>query len=414
MALSVTAPRPRTTFHACEPDETVARLRPRLSGYGITRLANITGLDRVGIPVWSAVRPNSRSLAVSQGKGLTDSEAQAAALGEAIETWYAERFEGPLIVARYDDLRGRAPVADPGLLPIARDSPFTPFESIPWVEAEDLLHGGPIWVPFELVHADATVPRVPGSGNFIVSTNGLASGNSLNEATLGALCEVIERDAHAVWRAAGPRRGRQTRVRAASVADPACRWLLERFGQAENDVMIWDITSGLGVPAFRVIAYDRWADSPLAPYPGAYGAAAHLDPATALAKALSEAAQSRLTSIAGVRDDMTPASYAATQSAYSRAGYAALSRQPGRLDFGRVRGIEAHDVQHAVERVLDRLRAAGLRSAARVRLSPTDAPLCVVRVIVAGLEGPSSSPSYVPGRRARRPGPASSGPGARP
>jgi ribosomal protein S12 methylthiotransferase accessory factor len=38
---------------------------------GVTRIANVTGLDRIGIPVAIAVRPNSRSVSVAQGKGQT-------------------------------------------------------------------------------------------------------------------------------------------------------------------------------------------------------------------------------------------------------------------------------------------------------------------------------------------------------
>ena len=73
---------------------------------GITRLADLTGLDRIGVPVFAAVRPNSRSVATSQGKGLTPDAARAAALMEAVESWHAERIELPLRLASADELRG--------------------------------------------------------------------------------------------------------------------------------------------------------------------------------------------------------------------------------------------------------------------------------------------------------------------
>ena len=57
---------------------------------GITRLGDITGLDYIGIPVVVAVRPNSRSVSVSQGKGLDLHQATASALMEAIEGFHAE------------------------------------------------------------------------------------------------------------------------------------------------------------------------------------------------------------------------------------------------------------------------------------------------------------------------------------
>jgi len=52
--------------------------------------------------------------------------------------------------------------------------------------------------------------------------------------------------------------------------------------------------------------------------------------------------------------------------------------------------------------LLEALTVAGCYSVFFVRVSPPQAPLAVVRVIVPLLEGPSSSPSYVPGLRALR------------
>lgn len=72
---------PATTF------ADYARLMPAL---GITRVANVTGLDHIGLPVYTAIRPTSRSLAVSQGKGLDAAAAKASALMESIEAWHAE------------------------------------------------------------------------------------------------------------------------------------------------------------------------------------------------------------------------------------------------------------------------------------------------------------------------------------
>jgi len=64
------------------PAETVAIYRPVMEAVGITRLANVTGLDCVGIPVFMAVRPNARSLAVSQGKGVDADAVRASAMME--------------------------------------------------------------------------------------------------------------------------------------------------------------------------------------------------------------------------------------------------------------------------------------------------------------------------------------------
>ncbi|MFT7675957.1 MAG: YcaO-like protein with predicted kinase domain, partial [Gammaproteobacteria bacterium] len=88
-----------------EPSKTLERVMPWMSYMGITRIANVTGLDRIGIPVVMVCRPNSRSVAVSQGKGLTLDAAKASGLMESVESWHAERIEHPLKLSSFADLR---------------------------------------------------------------------------------------------------------------------------------------------------------------------------------------------------------------------------------------------------------------------------------------------------------------------
>jgi len=82
----------RGTHRTTSPEDTVARVAPKARQIGITRLGNVTGLDRIGIPVTVAVRPNSRSFSVSQGKGLGVSQAMASAIMEAIELFHGEEL----------------------------------------------------------------------------------------------------------------------------------------------------------------------------------------------------------------------------------------------------------------------------------------------------------------------------------
>src|SRR4030081_492760 len=93
------------THRTVDPAETIARIRPFMPAMAITRIANITGLDCIGIPVVTVCRPNSRSLAVSQGKGLDLVSAQASGLMESIEFYHAERVLLPLKLASYEELR---------------------------------------------------------------------------------------------------------------------------------------------------------------------------------------------------------------------------------------------------------------------------------------------------------------------
>src|SRR6266852_5443074 len=106
---------------------------------GITRLGNVTGIDHIGIPVAVAVRPNSRSVSVAQGKGLELPQAMASALMEACEGFHAEDI-GPMRRAAYGDLAARATVAEPATL-CAGARPFDPSAAIDWVAGHDLLRG---------------------------------------------------------------------------------------------------------------------------------------------------------------------------------------------------------------------------------------------------------------------------------
>ncbi len=76
----------------CPPRKTLARLTPFFSAMGITRVANVTGLDNIGIPVVMVCRPNSRGLAVSQGKGLDLDSAKVSGLMEAAELFPRRKY----------------------------------------------------------------------------------------------------------------------------------------------------------------------------------------------------------------------------------------------------------------------------------------------------------------------------------
>src|SRR5580698_7948827 len=162
------------THRLIAPETTLARLAPFLPAMGITRVANITGLDSIGIPVVVAVRPNSRGLAVSQGKGLDLFAAKVSALMESIEAHHAERIIAPLILASYDDIRRTRRVVNVDQLPRVSDrtatssriggKAFHPGLELLWIEGYDLINSESIWLPYELVHSNFTLPLPNGSG----------------------------------------------------------------------------------------------------------------------------------------------------------------------------------------------------------------------------------------------------------
>lgn len=381
-------------------EDTFRRVESKFSEYGITRLANITGLDRIGIPVYLAVRPNSRSLSVSQGKGIDAASAKVSAAMESIETWHAERPECAIRFERWADLHRQALTLDPTELPLARDSWYTPHRILPWTQGVDLVSGQAVWTPFELVHADATVPRMPGSGCFSFSTNGLASGNVLAEAALHGVCEVIERDAIALWKQRSQQEQRRTRLNLATIDEPACVSLLESFRCAGLVVMAWDVTSDIDVPACMVQLFDLAADEVIAPFATAFGAGCHPQRTVALSRALTEAAQSRLTAISGSRDDGTRRIYLAAHSREAYQHYKDLSIGDGEAVFRGDEQPRRDTIEADLGFVIERLKCAGIDRLMLVDLSREDSPIAVARCIVPGLEGPSSSPSYVAGRRA--------------
>src|SRR5579872_5344414 len=122
------------THRIVSPDVTLQRMMPHAASCGITRVANITGLDVIGIPVWVAFRPNSRSLSVSQGKGLDDAAAKASAVMESIEAFHAERILRPVKLATEPDMRAAHTVADVKDLPRTARI-FDAGAVLPWIEA---------------------------------------------------------------------------------------------------------------------------------------------------------------------------------------------------------------------------------------------------------------------------------------
>lgn len=388
----------RGTHRARTPDETIALVRPLLARFGITRIANVTGLDRTGIPVVMVCRPNARSSAIFHGKGIDIPAAKASGLMEAIETWHAEHVQLPLRYGSAADLRATHRLADIDGLPRRPADRFHADLPILWAEGQDLIGGERVWLPHEIVHANSAIPGPPSSGCFAASTNGLASGNHVLEATSHALCELIERDATSLWHRYRPSVQDATRLDLATASDEDCRAVLHRLDRAELDVAVWDITTDVGVPAFQCLVMDRTAEIAHV----GHGAGCHPVREIALLRALTEAAQVRTTYIVGSREDIQHGDYKhpILDARHRRAR--ALMRPVDRMrHFESIGRFEFGSFEAEVSWILDRLRAAGLRQAIAVDLTQREFGLPVVRVVVPGLEGSDHHADYVPGARAR-------------
>jgi len=297
------------------------------------------------------VRPNSRSIAVHQGKGVTLDAAKASAVMEAVETFHAETMQLDLRLAAHDEL---AHAADPATLPRAAGRTLGDARIL-WVEARELVAGGSLRVPYELVTADYTHPAPTGSGYFQATTNGLASGNHWLEAALHGLYEVVERDAIALWRAGGERAREARAVALDGIDGETSVGLLAHYRAARVAVRVWDVTSDIGLPCFVALAVAPDGADGVEPE---LGSGCHADRDVALSRALSEAAQARLTRISGARDDFAPEGYGdvAKSDRLDMAGQ--WMRTPTVRPYQDAPSCAGPTLQHDLDTVLARLDAA--------------------------------------------------------
>jgi YcaO-like protein with predicted kinase domain len=351
---------------------------------GITRVANVTGLDCIGIPVVMACRPNSRSVSVAQGKGLSLESARASALMEAVEGYHAEHVLKSVKFASYEELRYTHNLVDMDLL--TRRSGYTDDEMpILWIEGTDLVTQDPVWVPFELVHTNYTVGPRPGAGCFPASSNGLASGNHPLEAISHAICEIVERDSAARWGQLNDQQRECTRVNLQSITDRDCADTLEKFRKAGVSAAVWEVTSHVGIPAFLCVTSAPVCEANKYAYGGS-GMGCHPTREIALIRALTEAAQSRLTMIAGSRDDISLSDYERLESEEARARTVDLIRkgQPSR-NFSDVGSTYLETFSEDVDWELERLAQAEAEHPILIDLSRQEFEVPVVRVVIPGM-----------------------------
>jgi len=387
----------RGTHRSRPPRETVAEYRALMPRVGLTRLANITGLDVIGVPVYVAIRPNARALTTSQGKGLDDDAAKASALMESLETWHAETMVNPVRWESYQALARAAAAGGDGVINPAQLPQYRrPLPAVPgpWVLGWDILQQRPCWTPLDMVTLNfvCTPERGP---DLFRSTNGLASGNRLIEAVVHGLCEIIERDAEALWRLDSELR----QVDLQRIADPYCREVIDRVSRAGVHTVAWDLTTDVGIPVYGCAILERPDPARMRSMGIHYGFGCHLAPDVALSRALTEAVQTRLTYISGSRDDLLRHEYTRNRDPELLAAiWEEITSAPsdGRLDARP--SLAADTFEEDIAHLLDAVRAVGVEQVVVVDLTRPGIGLPVARVVVPGLEGPGG---HLPGARAR-------------
>jgi ribosomal protein S12 methylthiotransferase accessory factor len=277
----------------------LARAHAAATSCGVTRLADVTRLDDLGVAVFQAVRPWSRGLSAHQGKALSAREARIGALMEAVESDHAETYAGERRTGAFETLP--PPERAPSLGDFCSERALAPSvcEPLAWTPAARIGDGRRLWVPFDVVSLDFTRR---GDTRLDRSSNGLGAGWDLPSAIRAALLEIVERDAVHVWRASTIEDRSLDRVAAGSIAYPWFQALAGRIRRAGLTLAIYWIAAVIPLPVLVAELVERDCDG--GTRRRSIGSACRASPEEALLRSVVEAAQSRLTAISGVRDDI--------------------------------------------------------------------------------------------------------------
>lgn len=308
---------------------------------GITRLADATASDRLGLPIVLSSRRRGKISRLHSGKGLTLDDASAGALMEAVEYAVAENASarGPDVWLPMRELSAALPEGLRLVDFAPRLGVAPPQEQrTPGVYCEEVTNRTTALLPAELVLVPC--PLDGGIPLFGWSTNGLASGNTLEEATLHALLEVLERDSLAMTIA----RDESRLVRNASLPPPF-QDLVSHWQRLGIELMVRFLPNQFGLPCFEAAIHEPESrDLRLA-----RGWGCHLDRGIALSRAVCEAAQSRIAAIHTRR--------------YGRArqrGATPGGKKPGQFDrMARTDGARGEHLVRMLARMTDATGAIG-------------------------------------------------------
>lgn len=386
------------THRSSTPEETWEKIEPLSPRIGVTRVADITGLDRIGIPVAISIRPATITLSVSSGKGATLLSAYVSALMESFEIYSAENAELPIIRSSYNDLAQNAKMIPLDILPLRKNSLFQASWPERWTPGWDLLAQEEAMAPLFSVIMNFQILRSDPQeiSSFTVSSNGLASGNHFLEAASSAIYEAIERDAIAchLFASAGSSYY-PPRIELSSIPYPSVQALIAKMKKAQVRPLVYDCRTDTEVPVYMAVVYDQRDRH--AGITNGYGA--HLDPEVALIRALTEAVQGRAVVNAGSRDDNFSSLFQIYKKFDSKKEVDDIENSPG-TSFS-CQSEATLSFEGDVALLLSKLKSAGVEQVIAFDLTPPDFPVSAVRIVIPGLEGYYSN-SYVPGKRAKR------------
>lgn len=296
----------KSTHRTIIPEETLEKISKITMEIGLTRTSKITHLDRLNIPVYTSVRPLAQEGAVSvyAGKGPTDIHAKVSSIMEAIERYSAEQQDTDNnIIKKYDP----NDCLDPNELILPRDSYND--EEIEWTKACSIKGQEEVYVASNAVYHPYNTENV--HHIHLSNTNGLASGNQLEEAIFHGMMEVVERDA---WSFFEVYKEEKREVNCENTGNEYIKELLDKFENNNVSIKLLDLTIENEIPTIAAVSEDLTLKDPALL---TLGIGTHLDPEIAVIRAITEVAQSRATQIHGTREDTTRANLL-RQTGYDR------------------------------------------------------------------------------------------------
>ena len=374
---------PVTGIRTVTPEETVRRALPLLEKAGMKPLEEITQLDNLGIPVFSVHRDMTAkgTFGNYNGKGATREQAMASAVMEALERYSAEqREDDDIVYGTFEQASANGLAVNPFELNLSPNiAQYAKGAEIAWVEGFEMFRGQPVWVPA----CEAFYPYYPDTDLQLTRfhTNGIASGNTMEEAILHALFELVERDA---WSIAEFNEYSDADIEV-DTEDSVSRRLLDQFEDNGIEIHLKDLTSDIGIPTIGAAADDTVSKDPELL---TIGVGTHLDPEIACVRALTEVAQSRTTHKHGVKIN------AQLQKKTQDMGYERI-KKINRMWYGpSKRTIKLSEMKNEatdyvlddIEVVLEKLMNRGFDMVCCVDLTREEIGVPVVRMVVPGLE----------------------------
>jgi ribosomal protein S12 methylthiotransferase accessory factor len=376
------------TQRVYDEDTTLENTKDEIKKIGVTRIADITNLDRLGIPIFSAIRPSAAKGAISiySGKGSTQQRARISAIMESFERCLAERpglnaniqgeVSAPVLVDSYASAIENCTLIDPATLLLPQS--YLPQSLLEWVGAYDLMNKEEVFVSSNSVYHPYDSPGRC-QKLFLSNTNGLASGNVIEEAILHGLLEVIERDAISIAQFSR-NLGKEIVL---TEEDGYLYKLANTFKDAGIELKIWLVPTDTGIPTVIAVTDDVKLKDPALLV---MGAGSHLKPEIAVSRAITEAAQSRVVQIQGAREDTDREGFIRS------VGYDRMKRlnrfwfeEGEKISLSEVQDLSRNSPAENIDVILEKLKGLAERVLV-VDLSREEVKVPVVRVIIPGFE----------------------------